>query len=166
MYEQLLDADLVIADLSTSNLNAAYELGIRHALKPSTTINIAESQFDAPFDVNHLTIRKYRHDGKALDIDEAESFREKLRQAIVDVMGNSRIDSPVYTFLQLKPPKRTIAEAMAGKLAAAHAMPAAAPVAQSLATLMELVRGCKADGNWTNAKALLMSARMIAPTEN
>ena len=41
MFEQLLQADLVIADLSTSNLNAAYELGVRHALKPRTTIIIA-----------------------------------------------------------------------------------------------------------------------------
>ena len=84
MYEMLLDADLVIADLSTSNLNAAYELGIRHALKPATTIIIAESQFDAPFDVNHITIRKFRHDGKALDIEEVERFRAVLTQAIVD----------------------------------------------------------------------------------
>lgn len=34
MYERLHDADLVIADLSTSNANALYELGVRHALRP------------------------------------------------------------------------------------------------------------------------------------
>ncbi len=38
MYQQLLSADIVIADLSTANVNAFYELGIRHALKPRTTI--------------------------------------------------------------------------------------------------------------------------------
>ena len=31
MYDNLLGADLVIADLSTSNANALYELGVRHA---------------------------------------------------------------------------------------------------------------------------------------
>jgi hypothetical protein len=31
MYEQLMSADLVVADLSTSNANAFYELGVRHA---------------------------------------------------------------------------------------------------------------------------------------
>jgi len=165
MYEMLLDADLVIADLSTSNLNAAYELGIRHALKPSTTIIIAESQFDAPFDVNHITIRKFRHDGKALDIEEAERFRAVLGKAIVEVMANGRVDSPVYTFLPLRPPNRTVAEQIADRLAAAATAPAAAPTAQSLAMLMDLVRGCKADGNWANARALLMSARMIAPND-
>lgn len=165
MYEQLLDADLVIADLSTSNLNAAYELGIRHALKPATTIIIAESQFDAPFDVNHITIRKYRHDGESLDIDVVEDFREKLAKAIREVMANGRVDSPVYTFLQLNPPKRTMAEQLADRLAAAHAAPAAPSTAQSLSTLMDLVRGCKTDGNWANAKALLLSARVIAPND-
>src|SRR5262245_42249758 len=49
MYEQLLDADLVIADLSTSNANAIYELGVRHALRPYTTIVMAESKFAFPF---------------------------------------------------------------------------------------------------------------------
>ena len=59
MYELLLDADLVIADLSTSNANALYELGVRHALRPHTTIVIAESQFRFPFDITHLLVRKY-----------------------------------------------------------------------------------------------------------
>jgi len=31
MYDNLLSADLVIADLSTANVNAVYELGVRHA---------------------------------------------------------------------------------------------------------------------------------------
>ncbi len=55
MHEYLLKADLVVADLSTSNLNAMYELGVRHALKPRTTIIIAEEQFTSPFDVNHIS---------------------------------------------------------------------------------------------------------------
>jgi hypothetical protein len=42
MHEQLLNADVVIADLSTANLNAFFELGVRYALKPRTTIVIAE----------------------------------------------------------------------------------------------------------------------------
>jgi hypothetical protein len=36
MYERILDADLVIADISTGNRDAIYELGVRHAATPST----------------------------------------------------------------------------------------------------------------------------------
>lgn len=32
MYEQIVHADVVVADISTSNKKALYELGIRHAL--------------------------------------------------------------------------------------------------------------------------------------
>jgi hypothetical protein len=105
MFEQLLRADLVIADLSTSNLNAAYELGVRHALKPRTTIIIAEEQFTSPFDTSHIATRRYRHDGKALDIDEVDRFRAELTKAITEILANPAPDSPVYTFLKpLTPP--------------------------------------------------------------
>ena len=63
MYENLLDADVVVADLSTSNANAIYELGVRHALKPTTTIVIAENNFSFPFDPQspeHSQIRASR----------------------------------------------------------------------------------------------------------
>ena len=43
MYEQLLEADLVVADLSTLNANAFFELGVRYALRPRATVAIAES---------------------------------------------------------------------------------------------------------------------------
>jgi hypothetical protein len=162
MYEQLLDADLVIADLSTSNLNAAYELGIRHALKPSTTIIIAEEQFTSPFDLNHIVVRSYRHDGKALDIDVVESFRDSLTQAIKDIMVNGRIDSPVYTFLPLNAPSRKpVGAAVAAAAPAADAAPPA-----SLAALMDGAQEAKAEKDFITAKSLLKAARKIAPHDN
>jgi hypothetical protein len=50
MYRELLTADVVIADLSTANPNALYELGIRHALRPRTTVVISENKLPYPFD--------------------------------------------------------------------------------------------------------------------
>ena len=49
MYQQLADADLVIADLSTANANAFFELGVRYALRPRATICIAESRCHGEF---------------------------------------------------------------------------------------------------------------------
>ena len=73
MYEQLLNADVVIADVSTSNCNAFYELGVRHALRPYTTITIAEDKMVFPFDVNHIAIRKYHHLGDGIDLRRGEA---------------------------------------------------------------------------------------------
>src|SRR5262245_26382011 len=56
LYEALWRSDLVIVDLSTSNLNAAYELGVRHALRPDNTIVVAENGNLSWFDVDWLSI--------------------------------------------------------------------------------------------------------------
>lgn len=106
MYEHLLLADIVIADLSTSNANAIYELGIRHALKPRSTIVIAETQFKFPFDIGHLPIRKYEHLGKGIDGEYAYEMSQELRKAIINALNNTpEIDSPIYSYLPyLKPP--------------------------------------------------------------
>src|SRR3982751_6307770 len=70
MYHELLKADVVVADLSTANVNAFYELGIRHALRPRTTIIMSEDQLNYPFDVNHIVINKYSHLGDSIDYFE------------------------------------------------------------------------------------------------
>jgi hypothetical protein len=105
MYRQLLDADLVIADLSTYNVNAAFELGIRYGLRPHATIIVAEEKFNYPFDVGHLVIRRYKHLGEDIGVKEAKRFGDELKQAIAKIMAKAETDSPVYTFLPgLKPP--------------------------------------------------------------
>src|SRR3954471_8061763 len=92
MYERLLEADVVVADLSTSNLNAMYELGVRHALKPYTTIVIAESGFQNPFDTNHLLVRPYHHMGEGIDFEEVERMRRELETAARAIVESGRID--------------------------------------------------------------------------
>jgi hypothetical protein len=108
MYEQLLNADVVVADLSTSNKNAYYELGVRHALRPYTTVIICEDGIKSfPFDVNHVVIQPYHHMGEGIDYGEVERFRKVLTETILAVYNQTprRKDSPVYTFLnQLAPP--------------------------------------------------------------
>jgi len=87
MYEWLLKADVLVADLSTSNANALYELGVRHALRPHTTIIMAESNFRFPFDVKALNILQYEHLGKGIDAEEAGAKSKVLEariRALVD----------------------------------------------------------------------------------
>jgi tetratricopeptide (TPR) repeat protein len=110
MYQHLLQADLVIADLSTYNVNAAFELGVRYGLRPRATIIVAEEGFKNPFDVGHIVIRRYKHLGEDIGAKEAKRFRDDLRAAITDILGTDVIDSPVYTFLpNLTPPHAQVA---------------------------------------------------------
>lgn len=110
MYEQLLMADVVIADLSASNKNAFYELGVRHALRPYTTIVIAEDGIKAfPFDVNHVVVRQYHHLGEDIGYSEVMRFRDELTAAIIEILATEprQNDSPIYTIVKnLAPPLR------------------------------------------------------------
>jgi hypothetical protein len=99
MYDNLLSADLVIADLSTSNANAIYELGVRHALRPHRTIVMAENNFSFPFDLNHVSILKYEHLGKDIGFSEAMSVKQTLKTKITTLMGSPEVDSPVFLFI-------------------------------------------------------------------
>jgi len=115
MYRELLDADVVIADISTANVNAFYELGIRHALRRRTTIVISEDKLAYPFDLNHIKITSYTHLGSAIDYEEVERFRKVLGETLDAVIAVEEPDSPVYTHLQeLIPPsiRKNAANAM------------------------------------------------------
>ena len=175
MYEYLLDADVAIADLSTSNENAIYELGVRHALRPRTTIVIAEKQFKFPFDLGHILIRHYEHLGSGIDYQEARRMKTELKNAITTITAGTDVDSPVYTFLPelAQPVLRIVANLAApganlaapgAKLAApganlaAPAPPAAAgasttdtPDSVKFTTLLEMFRSAKKEGDFRAA---------------
>ncbi|HMC87804.1 MAG TPA: tetratricopeptide repeat-containing protein [Chitinophagaceae bacterium] len=114
MYKWILEADIAIADISTLNPNAIYELGVRYALKPFSTIVISESNLSFPFDFSHILIQKYVHGGNDIEQTEVMSFSDTLKrliQSIFDRMqeeGDDCNDSPVYTFLkdEIIPPKK------------------------------------------------------------
>ena len=155
MYELLLGADVVVADLSTSNANAIYELGVRHALRPHTTIVLAESEFKFPFDVGHLLIRKYQHLGKGIDAEEADTVREKLRDAIVKLLAEPKVDSPVYTFLpELTERARALGS---GAVPSERAQAAGAagsggdPRDTTSSTLVQMFRAARAKERWLAA---------------
>src|SRR5207247_10443293 len=115
MYEQLLKADVVVADVSTSNRNAIYELGVRHALRPYTTVIIAEEQMmkSPTFDLSHIVIRQYQHLGEDIGVSEAKRFTTELTAAIQKIMATEpelRRDSPVYKFIERLTPPSIAAE--------------------------------------------------------
>ena len=48
MYERLLFCDYAVADLTTANANVFYELGVRHAVRPHSTVTLASKTTRLP----------------------------------------------------------------------------------------------------------------------
>lgn len=111
MFQELLVADLVIADITTNNPNAFYELGIRHALQEKRTFLIraklpgaqtAEEakEADVPFDLK--TDRYFEYD-PGRPGDSAAILADALQSTVT----SERQDSPVFLSLpNLRPQQR------------------------------------------------------------
>lgn len=168
MYEQLLNADVVVADLSTSNKNAFYELGVRHALRPSTTVIICEDGVKSfPFDVNHVAVRQYHHLGEDIGFDDVMKFRDLLTKAIVEIFNKDpRVkDSPVYTFLaNLNPPVAAAIQAALQPEVAKASETKEDNEGISHSVLMQWVDDAVKSGDWLEAKSLLRKARKMQQT--
>jgi hypothetical protein len=163
MYELLLGADVVVADLSTSNANAIYELGVRHALRPHTTIVIAEKNFKFPFDIGHLLVRPYTHLGDGIDAEDAEAAREGLKKAIRELTEKKETDSPVYTFLP------TLCEPTAGEakeVPSIAAAPATTAADQTVSLLMDMFHQARGASNWPGAKMALEQLKTKLPRDS
>lgn len=106
MYALLVRADVVIADISTMNPNAIYELGVRHAVKPQSTIILrAESSTSIPFDINHTRVFSYKHLGEDIGVDEAKRMQDVLKEKLNYILSHSTADSPLYEYLHtMQPP--------------------------------------------------------------
>ena len=153
MYEMLFAADLVVADLSTANLNAIFELGVRHALKPRATIIMAESKFTIPFDANHIIVRHYEHLGPDIGFEETMRMRGELTTLISALTGGDAVDSPVYTLLpDLQRPTRPGTTKM-GMAAAAAVQPQSS--GDSYAAMLQTAREAIDAGAFDFAKKKL-----------
>lgn len=171
MYERLLTAELVIADLSTANVNAFFELGVRYALRPRTTIVIAEKGYKLPFDMSHIVVRHYEHLGTGIDSEEVDRMRAELTASCKAVVAGGAVDSPVYTFVKglVEPTIRHVAAAAVEVAAAAAAHQAAIAAAGSVAekvalskpyaALMEAARTARAANDFDTARDLLRGVR-------
>ena len=63
MFQELLVADLVVADLTLDNPNVWYELGVRHALRARGVVLVQGPRPTQPFDI--YTDRKLNYTLKA-----------------------------------------------------------------------------------------------------
>jgi hypothetical protein len=87
----LIEADLVVADLTTRNANAFYELGIRHMLQ-KPIIHLFRRGDDIPADVAPYRAVEFAYDDKR-DLQDAKIA---LRKAVTEVLRPGfQIENPV-----------------------------------------------------------------------
>jgi|GEM_PF-174971 len=110
MFQELLLADLVIADLSIDNANVFYELGVRHSMRKRGLVHIQSGRSYMPFDIFNVRTVPYHTDKIGRPDPE---FLEKDRQAIAKIAretwasSQDRIHSPIFNLLDgLEEPNR------------------------------------------------------------
>ncbi|WP_205504352.1 TRAFs-binding domain-containing protein [Rufibacter psychrotolerans] len=96
MYERLILCDYAVADLTTANANVFYELGIRHAIKPCTTITLFSASSRLPFDLHFLRSMPYQYDHATGSLLAVEQSVSALRAQLLRAKQEKTIDSPVY----------------------------------------------------------------------
>ena len=102
MFQMLLLADIVVADISIHNANVFYELGIRHALRGMRTFllrakvtkpkELRTAADDVPFDLKTDRYLEY-------DSANPEACLATLVKGLKDTKASQRVDSPVFRSL-------------------------------------------------------------------
>ena len=105
MYERLILCEYAVADLTTANANVFYELGLRHAVRPWSTVLLFAEGGRLPFDVAPLRAMPYRltPDGTPQDVDVMKAalvrrLVEARRTASEDIKAAT--DSPIYQLIE------------------------------------------------------------------
>ncbi len=100
MFGRLLLSDFVIADLTLSNPNVFYELGIRHTARPFTTIPIFAAIHALPFDVALVRAIPYTLEKGKLTDEGAAKLKSALAARLEEaIRGAASKDSPLFQLI-------------------------------------------------------------------
>jgi MAP3K TRAFs-binding domain len=98
MFERLMLCSYAVADITGANPNVFYELGIRHALRPSSTVILFVEGTVIPFDIALVRGIAYRTNGTGEPVDPQVPMRaiaEHLRAA----RETPHFDSPIFQLM-------------------------------------------------------------------
>ncbi|MFL6798427.1 MAG: TRAFs-binding domain-containing protein [Xanthobacteraceae bacterium] len=102
MFERLMLCHYAVADITGANPNVFYELGIRHALRPRSTVLIFLEGTVMPFDIVLVRGIPYKTDGAGVPID-IEAPIAAVAAQLKEARGNPYDDSPVYQLIDNLP---------------------------------------------------------------
>jgi tetratricopeptide (TPR) repeat protein len=95
MFERLMLCHYAVADITGANPNVFYELGIRHALRPRSTVILFQEGTVLPFDIVLVRGISYKTDGSGEPV-ESETPIKLIAAQLQEARGNPHDDSPVY----------------------------------------------------------------------
>lgn len=99
MFERLILCPFAVADLTTANANVFYELGVRHAVRPGSTVLLFAKGGRLPFDVAGLRSLPYELTDTGVPLD-ADGARAALITHLKKMRETPDADSPVFELLK------------------------------------------------------------------
>lgn len=102
MFERLILCEYAVVDLTTANPNVFYELGVRHAVRPySTVLLFAEGTKQLPFDISSLRAIPYKLDSYSGKPDQQANGKAKeiLKMRLIEAQ-NPHTDSPIFQLVE------------------------------------------------------------------
>lgn len=102
MFERLMLCHYAVADITGANPNVFYELGIRHALRPSSTAILFREGTVIPFDIALVRGISYKADdaGEPLDI---EAPIAAIATHLAAARQTPHDDSPIFQLVDVLP---------------------------------------------------------------
>lgn len=92
IFESIYFAKVIIADLTNSNANVFYELGVAHSIGRKTILISQDKTI--PFDISHDLVIFYDN-----SIQGGEKLRNDLDKSLRKILNGGTIDNPTQMFL-------------------------------------------------------------------
>lgn len=108
IFQSILDADIVIADMTRSNANVFYELGIAHSYGRQVIL-VAQSTSDLPFDVRHMRCIPYQPGTEGWETRYVSELVQAITDAtLTDCQGVALLSSRLFSGKYLRKFKEVI----------------------------------------------------------
>jgi tetratricopeptide (TPR) repeat protein len=98
MFERLILCEYAVADLTFANANVLYELGVRHAVRPYSTVLMFASGTRLPFDVELDRGLPYSLTATGV-LTDIEATRKRLVDRL-EAAREASVDSPIFQLIE------------------------------------------------------------------
>ncbi len=100
MFERLMLCHYAVADITGANPNVFYELGIRHAMRPRSTVIVFGEGTVLPFDIALVRGISYKTDGAGEPVERRRDARRRSPSSSSPARGNPHDDSPIFQLVE------------------------------------------------------------------